>query len=133
MPREFDESGQFKKTTTLDDVLAAFDEIADAVVSTGEIAEAAGCSREGARQKLTTLYEQDRVNRKKTGQSLVWWRLPPEDAEERPDRRLRRLSREVNDPIVVGDIVYTDGDSRVLSDAQTGSVESVVEEVLSDD
>jgi hypothetical protein len=133
MPREFDESGQFKTTTTLDDVLAAFDEIENAVVSTGEIAEAAECGRESARQKLTTLYEQDRVNRKKTGQSLVWWRLPPEDAEERPDRRLRRLSREMNDPIVVGDIVYTDGDSRVLSDAQTETVESAVEEAMSDE
>jgi predicted ArsR family transcriptional regulator len=114
MPREFRDEGGFKTMTTLDDVLDAFETVGEPVVTTGEIAEAAGCSREGARQKLTTLYEDDRIERKRSGQSLVWWRVPPEESEERPDRRLRRLSRELDEAIVVGDLVYEDGDTHQL-------------------
>lgn len=128
MPREFDESGQFKTTATLDDVLAAFDDVDDAVVSTGEIAEAIDRGQETARQKLTTLYEENRINRKKIGASIVWWRVPPEAAEKRPERRLRRLSREINEPIVVGDIVYEDGRTRLLAGAQTEYVEQLSRE-----
>lgn len=110
--------------TTLDDVLNAFETVGEPVVTTSEIAEAAGCSREGARQKLTTLYEQDRIERKRSGQSLVWWRIPPEETEERPDRRLRRLSRELDEAIVVGDLVYEDGDTHRLGDDDTEEGES---------
>jgi DNA-binding Lrp family transcriptional regulator len=128
MPHEFSDSGEFKTTATFDDVLAAFDDVDDAVVSTGEIAEAIGRGQETARQKLTKLYEENRINRKKVGASIVWWRMPPEDAETRPGRRLRQLSREIKGPIVVEDIVYEDGRTRLLAGAQTEYVEQLSRE-----
>jgi predicted transcriptional regulator len=118
MPREFDESGQFKTTTTLDDVLAAFDAVDEPVVLTSDIAEAANCSQESARQKLTRLFDQGRITRRKFGRQIVWWRIPPEEAEERPEQRLKRLSQEVDEAIVVGDTVYEDGNQHALSDAE---------------
>jgi predicted transcriptional regulator len=119
MPREFDDSGQFKTTTTLDDVLAAFDAVDEAVVLTSDIAEAADCSQESARQKLTRLLDQGRIARRKFGRQIVWWRVPPEEAEERPEQRLQRLSQELDEAIVVGDTVYEDGDTHPLSDAES--------------
>jgi predicted ArsR family transcriptional regulator len=121
MPREAD-SGEYTTGTTEDAVLDAFDEIDEAVVLTSDIATALDCGRETARQRLMSLYEDGRIDRRKKGKLVVWWQLPPETAEERPDRRLRRLSREVDEAIVVGDIVYEDGDTHVLDADETAEV-----------
>jgi predicted ArsR family transcriptional regulator len=103
------------------------------VVTTSDIAETVDCSKESARQKLTTLYEADRIDRRRSGQSFVWWRVTPETAEERPERQLCRLSQEIEEPIVVGDIVYENGETRLLSDAATATVENAVAEGDDDD
>jgi predicted transcriptional regulator len=130
---EVDDSERFEGRITLDDILAAFELVDETVYTSSDIAEVVGCSRESARQKLTRLFDQGRINRRKHGRFMVWWRIPPEEVEEQPERQLERLSQQLNDPIVVRDIVYTDGDSRVLSDAQTETVESAIEEGLSDE
>ncbi|WP_248911031.1 hypothetical protein [Halocatena marina] len=110
MAPEPDENEQFEGRLTLDDVLAAFDSVNEPVVVTSDIAEEIGRSRESARQKLTRLFDQGRIQRRKHGNMIVWWRLPPEEAEERPERRLQRLSKELDEPIVVGEQVFEDGD-----------------------
>lgn len=116
MPREFDESGQFKKTTTHKDILNIFDNIEEVVTVTSEIADKAGCGRETARKRLTDLYEDGQIDRRKHGRMIVWWKVPPEEAEKRPERRLQRLSRELDEAIIVGDTVYEDGDRHPLED-----------------
>jgi predicted ArsR family transcriptional regulator len=117
MAPEFNDDGQFKKSTTLDDVLAAFEELAEPVVFTSEIADAVECSRETARQRLTDLYEAGRIQRRKKGRQIVWWRGSPADAEQSPEQRLKWLSRELDQSIVVGNSVYKDGDKHPLLDA----------------
>lgn len=79
-------SGQFTETVTLDEVLAVFTEIDGPVVSSGDVAEKTGCSRDSARRKLTQLYEQGRVGRRKTaGRILYWRRETPDPTPVRPD------------------------------------------------
>lgn len=117
MGPEFDDSGQFKQSTTQDDVFAAFEELAEPVVFTSEIADAVDCSRETARQRLTDLYESGRIHRRKKGRQIVWWRDPLAEAEQSPNQHLKRLSRELDQSIVVGNSVYEDGDEHPLLDA----------------
>lgn len=65
--------GKFTEKYSLADVLDVFGEVRGPVVTTSDIAEHVGCSRELARQKLKTLYEKGEVDRRKTGRIKVWW------------------------------------------------------------
>jgi len=76
------ESGQFAAAVTLDDVLDVFDEVDGPVVTTGDVADATGCSRDSARRKLDQLHEQGRVGRRRTAGRVLYWRL--EAAEPNP-------------------------------------------------
>jgi len=65
------------RTKSIDDdeILALFGEIDDAPYMTaGELAEAAGISRQAMHKRLLDLHEAGRVDRKKTGRSVGWWR-----------------------------------------------------------
>lgn len=76
-----DERGQFSEEVSLDDVLAVFDAVDGPVVTSGDVAEQTGCSRDSARRKLEQLYEHDRVGRRKTAGRVVYWRLAGGDPE----------------------------------------------------
>jgi len=59
-----------------DEILALFEEIDDAPYMTaGELAAAADMSRQGMHQRLLDLQDEGRIERKKTGRSVGWWRL----------------------------------------------------------
>ena len=133
MPQEHDSEGNYGAQFTVNDVLEVFESIDEAVVITSDIANELGCSKQTARRRLNDLHDAGRINKRTFGQQTVWWQMPPETAEERPGRRLRRISQEIPESIVVGDIAYTDSKTHVLSDAQAETVESVVEEVMSDE
>lgn len=74
MSQDRNEHGQFSETTTLEDVLAVFDAVDGPVVTTGDVAERTGCSRDTARRKLDRLHDQGRVGRRKTAGRVVYWR-----------------------------------------------------------
>ena len=130
---ESDDEGSFKREYTHQDVKEAFGTLDEAVILTSDIAEELGCSNETARRRLNDLYDDGWINKRTFGRQTVWWQLPPDTAEERPGRRLRRVSQDAPEPIVFGDIVYHNGETQMLKGEQAEIVESVVEEVLSDD
>lgn len=73
MSRERGDDGRYTETVTLDDVHGVFESVEGPVVTSGDVAEALGCSRETARRKLQTLEERDRVASRKTAGRVVWW------------------------------------------------------------
>lgn len=79
MARDRTETGEFIETVTLERVVTAIRDVEGPVVTTRDIAGRLGCTTEAARQKLTTLTEQGRVDRRKVGgRAIVWWLTEPE-------------------------------------------------------
>lgn len=72
--RERTESGQFVKRVMLEDVLDVFDQVRGPVITSSDVAEELECTTEAARQKLTRLVDQDRLAKRKTGRTTVYWR-----------------------------------------------------------
>lgn len=66
MSRNRDDAGQFTEEVGLADVLAVFDEVDGPVVTTGDVADATGCSSDSARRK--------------TAGRIVYWRLDATDS-----------------------------------------------------
>ena len=82
MPREHGEGGEFVETVTLEDVLGVFEVVRGPVITSRDVADALDCSIESARQKLTRLHDQDRIERRKLGQRrVVWWLADAEDTD----------------------------------------------------
>lgn len=73
---EREDTGRYTEVVTLDDVVGVFEAVAGPVVTSGDVAEALGCSRETARRKLRALEEGGRVAGRKTAGRVVWWRTP---------------------------------------------------------
>lgn len=60
-------SGRYVEKATLDDVLGAFDAVdGPPVVTTADVTDETGISRDSARRKLEVLRENNRVRRRKT-------------------------------------------------------------------
>lgn len=73
MPREREDSGRYTETVTPDDVIEVFAQVDGPVVTSGDVSDALGCSRETARRKLRALEEEGRVRSRKTTGRVVWW------------------------------------------------------------
>ena len=87
MSRQRDDRRQYTEQVSLEDVLGVFDTVEGPVVTSGDVAAATGCSGDTARRKLETLYQQDRLGRRKTAGRVVYWKrdgadLNPVDAED---------------------------------------------------
>ena len=77
--RERDDGGLFLEKATLDDVREAVRIGADPISTTGDVAKVCAISTENARQKLTELHEQGRIERRKIGaRAIIWW-VPEDD------------------------------------------------------
>jgi len=72
--RERTDSGQFVETVTLENVLDVFNQVRGPVVTSSDVADSLECTTEAARQKLIRLYDQDKVDKRKTGRTVVYWR-----------------------------------------------------------
>lgn len=72
--RERAPSGEFVETVSLEDVLDIFNEVRGPVITSSDVAAAFDFTTEAARQKLTRLYDQGKVDRRKTGRTVVYWR-----------------------------------------------------------
>lgn len=86
--RERTDTGQFVQTTTLEDVLDVFNHTRGPVITSGDVAGQFDCTTESARQKLTRLYDQGRVDRRKTGRVVVYWRTGDgDDGSPKPAKK----------------------------------------------
>jgi len=80
-----DRSGRYVEKATLDDVLGAFDTVdGPPVVTTADVADATGISRDSARRKLETLRDRGRVEKRKSAGRVLYW---PADEPTPSDRR----------------------------------------------
>lgn len=82
---ERSDSGTSVETVSLEDVLGVFDDVRGPVITSSDVAEQFDCTTEAARQKLTGLYEQGQVDKRKTGRVVVWWHTggtPPAQVEQ---------------------------------------------------
>lgn len=71
MARRRARDGQFEQKSSLDDVMALFDDIRGPVLTTKEVAEQFDCTTELARQKFQRLEDQGRVASKSPGRDTV--------------------------------------------------------------
>lgn len=78
-----DSSGRYVEKATLDDVLQVFDAVdGPPVVTSADVADATGLSRDSARRKLETLHDRGRVEKRKTAGRVLYWRTGDDhDAE----------------------------------------------------
>ena len=67
------ESGQYAETVTLKRVLKVFEQFDSPTITSSDVAATLDCSTEAARQKLKQLHKQGRVERRKTGRTVLWW------------------------------------------------------------
>jgi len=76
MAKQRNKTGRFVETATLDDVLAAFDDVeGPPVVTSADIADATGLSADSARRKLNTLRDRGQVAKRDTaGRVALYWR-----------------------------------------------------------
>jgi biotin operon repressor len=74
MSQDRNERGQFTPSVTLDDVLAVFDIVDGPVVTSGDVADQTGCSRDSARRKLAQLREEGYLESRKTAGRVIYWR-----------------------------------------------------------
>ncbi|WP_229113321.1 FaeA/PapI family transcriptional regulator [Halapricum desulfuricans] len=70
-----DEDGQFVETVDGETVLSVFEAVAGPVVTTTDVSDVLGVSTESARQKLNELVEAGELRRRKTGRTVVYWRV----------------------------------------------------------
>ena len=76
MPKERGDTGQYVETVTLEDVMDVFDRVAGPpVVTSADVAEETGLSRDSARRKLETLRDRGEVDRRRTAGRVLYWRM----------------------------------------------------------
>lgn len=73
------DTGQYVETVTHEDVLGVFSRVEGPVITSSDVADTLDCSRETARRKLRELSEQGRVGSRKTGRTVIWWRVGSEE------------------------------------------------------
>ena len=69
-----DDSGRYSSEVTAEDVLGVFETVEGPTITTTDVVKALGCSREVARNRLAELTERALVERRKSGQIVLWWR-----------------------------------------------------------
>lgn len=76
MPKERGDTGQYVETVTLEEVLEVFDCVDGLpVVTSADVAEETGLSRDSARRKLETLRDRGEVNQRRTAGRVLYWRV----------------------------------------------------------
>lgn len=73
--RRRNERGQYVETVTDEDILAVLSRVPGPVITTTDLAERFDITTEGARRKLNDLCDAGVLDRRKTGQTRVYWRV----------------------------------------------------------
>lgn len=115
MSQDRNDRGRFTEQVRLADVLSVFDRVDGPVVTSGDVAETTGCSRDSARRKLADLEERGQVESRKTAGRVVYWRtedpgpapVDPEDSlfTDRPTFASGRADLSTS----VDELLYGDG------------------------
>jgi predicted ArsR family transcriptional regulator len=92
MPKERGETGQYVETATLDAVLGVFENVRGPIVTSADVADALGCSRDTARRKLAALHREDRIDRRETAGRVVWWLTDAAGEERAPASALEGIT-----------------------------------------
>lgn len=124
--RARNESGQFNDRLPPETVLDVFDRRDDLArpVTAGDVQDALGIAQRTALNKLNELVAAGSLDSRTVGaRARVFWRPIPADDRE---TRLKRLSNDLAEPIVVGETVYENGDTHPFDgDDSPESSESV--------
>lgn len=81
MVRKRGNSGQYVESVTHNAVLDVFEQVKGPVITSADVAEALDCSSDAARKKLDELYEEGRVDRRKTAGRLIYWLVDTDPGE----------------------------------------------------
>jgi len=81
MPRERGDSGQYVSTVGGEDVLGVFDEVEGPVVTSADVAERMGVTRETGRRKLNGLVDEGVLAKRKTAGRVVYWRVDRDESK----------------------------------------------------
>jgi ribosomal protein S25 len=73
--RERSDAGTFVETVTPAAIRGVFEDVRGPVITSSDVAEQLDCTTEAARQKLAMLHDQGVVAKRKTGRTVVWWRI----------------------------------------------------------
>lgn len=127
MPKERGDAGQYIETVTLDDVLAVFATVdGPPVVTSADVAEATGLSRDSARRKLETLRDRGRVDRRKSAGRVLYW--PTDAVEDRPladgRERAQDTAEGTTEPAAKGEPSGEDGTASAPAQAPDQSDEA---------
>jgi predicted ArsR family transcriptional regulator len=79
--RDRDDSGQFEATVTTADVMRVFESVDGPAITSADVADELDCSREVARKRLHELEDEGRVERRKSGRTVLWWQTTEHDYE----------------------------------------------------
>lgn len=82
MSRERDDAGRYTESVTEPEVLGVFAAVDGPVVTSGDVAEHLGCSRETARRRLRELEDAGEIASRRTAGRVVWWQAPSPSARE---------------------------------------------------
>ena len=124
--REWNESGEYTELYPPEEVYELIKQYPNQVVTTGDISDKLGCTNDSARSKLKELRFDRKIKKRDTGGRIQLWYIPDEsddeesadvDETEDTDMALKRLSRELDDPITVGETVYENGDKHPVEDS----------------
>ena len=110
MERKRSEGGEFVESVTLNAVLGVFDAVKGPVVTSGDVADALGCSRETARRKLRQLHREDRVDQRKTAGRVVWWLTDDTDDTAMSDHDSITAAEAADELLVMGEESAADVD-----------------------
>lgn len=75
------ENGQFADAVSSEEVLAVFDAVSGPVVTSSDVADVLGITTESARQHLNDLVSEGTCRRRKTGRTIVYWRVSERESE----------------------------------------------------
>jgi DeoR/GlpR family transcriptional regulator of sugar metabolism len=69
------------ETVTDEDILDLLTHLPGPVITTTDVAETFDMTTEGARRKLNDLCDEGVLDRRKSGQTRVYWRIDPEQPD----------------------------------------------------
>lgn len=69
------DDGRYTETVTSERVLGVFERVDGPAITSSDVATILGCSTEAARRKLKRLHENGMIRRRKTGRTVLWWRV----------------------------------------------------------
>jgi len=79
--RDRDDAGRFEPAVTRADVMRVFESVDGPAITSSDVADDLDCSKEVARKRLRELEADGRVERRKSGRTVLWWQTTERDYE----------------------------------------------------